>query len=332
MEMDGTPGVREIADRLYMITLPMPFRLEHVRIYALLEDRRINLFDTGGNFPGTMTLFERLLGQLGCAVQDVRRIFLSHFHADHCGIAGLIKKKSGATIFMSETDYGTIRSFDQEELRLERFSRFAMEQGLDAQTISRLSGFFHTFKGITYPFQVDKFLKDGEEWSIGGKTVNVVATPGHTRGHCSFFIPEDGILIAGDDILPHITPNLSPDLLAPEFRPLKSFLESLEKIRRLPVRKVYPAHGLPFTDLESRVEEIKVHHRERKALTLRALKDHPRTTSEVSGDIFGSDLPDFDKLLALNETYVHILELEDEGVVARYREGEKDYFIARERS
>jgi glyoxylase-like metal-dependent hydrolase (beta-lactamase superfamily II) len=320
------PGVKEIAGDLYRITLPMPFRLEHVSIYALLENGRIDVFDTGGNFPGTFKTLEGLLKGIGRSPRDVRRIFISHFHADHCGIAGLIKELSGGTVFMSEADFATIRSFEQEDLRLQRITAFCTEQGLDEKTVTMLGGLFKTFKGITYPFEADAFLRDGEVFAIGGRTVTILATPGHTRGHCSFFIPEEGILIAGDNILPHITPNLSPDLLAPDFRPLKSFMASLERIRTLPVRKVYPAHGGSFSDLALRVEEIKAHHRERKALTLKALEGRAKTTHDVSLDLFGSDLPDFDKLLALNETYVHLLELEDEGVIRRYREGGKDMF------
>jgi len=326
MKDELKPGVKEIAGDLYRITLPMPFRLEHVSTYALLENGDVSLFDTGGNFPGTFKTFETLLKGIGRSPRDVRRIFITHFHADHCGIAGLIKEASGGRIFMSETDFATIRSFEQEEIRLQRITAFCAEQGLDDKTVAMLAGLFKAFKGITCPFQADAFLRDGEAFAIGGRTIRVLATPGHTRGHCSFFIPEEGILIAGDNILPHITPNLSPDLLAPEFHPLKSFMVSLEKIRDLPVREVHPAHGPSFSDLALRVDEIREHHRERKALTLRALEVHAKTTCEVSMDIFGSDLPEFDKLLALNETYVHLLEFEDEGVIRRYREGGKDIF------
>lgn len=326
MTDDIKPGVKKIADHLYRITLPMPFRLGHVSVYALLEGKDINLFDTGGNFPGTFPVFEKLLSEIGGAVSDVRRIFISHYHADHCGIAGLIQKQSGGTVYMSETDFDTIRSFEQETLRIERFTAFCTEQGLDLKTVRMIAGLFKTFKGITAPFRADAFLKDGEAITVNGKTVKVLATPGHTRGHVSFFIPEEGLLIGGDHILPHITPNLSPDLLSPAFRPLRSFMASMDRIGRLPVREVHPAHGPSFSDLGARIEEIRLHHRERKGLALKALQSRPKTTAEVSVDIFGGDLPEFDKLLALNETYVHLVELEDESTIRQYREGETFLF------
>jgi hypothetical protein len=78
---------------------------------------------------------------------------------------------------------------------------------------------------------------------------------------------------------------------------------------------VYPAHGDPFPDLPKRVDEIREHHAERTQLIIEALQGKEKTAFEVSGDIFGTELPEFDQFLALNETYVHLVELMDKGVV-----------------
>jgi hypothetical protein len=83
---------------------------------------------------------------------------------------------------------------------------------------------------------------------------------------------------------------------------------------------VYPAHGDAYPDLAKRVDEIREHHAERTQLIVEALRGKEKTAFEVSGDIFGEDLPEFDQFLALNETYVHIVELMDKGAV---RSGER---------
>ncbi len=319
-------GVREIADNLFMITLPMPFRLQHVNVYALAENGRLVLFDTGPNFPETLPALDESLKGISRSVADIGCVLITHFHADHCGIAGRIQEQSHGKVCMSQIDDGVVHAFADSDLRLQRISEFCLEHGLDRKTIETLAGFFRDFKEITYPFRTDCFLADGEEIRLGNKTVRVIATPGHSRGHISFFIPGDGILLAGDNVLPHITPNLSPDIMEPSFRPLKSFMQSLDRIGTLPVRLVCPAHGSPFPDLKSRLDAIREHHRERKALTLRALGERPKTCHEVSIDVFGKDLPDFDKLLALNETYVHLIELEEESLIKRTREGGVVFF------
>jgi glyoxylase-like metal-dependent hydrolase (beta-lactamase superfamily II) len=154
---------------------------------------------------------------------------------------------------------------------------------------------------------------------VGDTEFRAIATPGHTRDHVSYYFVKEGLLLSGDHVLPEITPNLSPDLFSPGFRPLRSFLDSLSRIEALPAQKVYPAHGDPFSNLAERIEEIKTHHAVRKGLAYESVKRGPRTTFEVSRDIFGNDLPDFDRFLALNETYVHLIELVHEEAVEEQR-------------
>jgi len=204
---------------------------------------------------------------------------------------------------------------NRHEDLIERASSFYLPLGLPQKALDNLIKLMAVFRKATIPFRLDSRLEPHEKITLGSRTFEVIPAPGHTAGQMCFFFPDEAILLAGDHILPDITPNLSPDIFRLEYRPLKSFLESLDAIRDLPVRMVYPAHGDPFPDLPKRVEEIREHHAERTQLIVAALQGEEKTAFEVSGVIFGSDLPEFDQFLALNETYVHIVELMDSGVV-----------------
>jgi glyoxylase-like metal-dependent hydrolase (beta-lactamase superfamily II) len=309
---------REIAEGLYMITLPMPFRLRYVNVFAALDDEQgLTLIDTGPNLAGVFPALEAALAQIGWSVEACRRILITHYHADHCGLAGLIAGLSGAEIFLSEIESQTIRTFADEGWHFGRLRRFGLENGLDAGTLETVARAFLAFRTATSPFTATGALTDGQEMTAGGRSMRVVSTPGHSRGHVSLYLPEERLLIAGDHVLPHITPNLSPDLVEPGFRPLRSFLGALERVGSLPVAMVYPAHGEPFPDLGGRIAQMRDHHCERKGLALAALADGPRTAEGVSRSIFGADLPPFDRLLALNEAYVHLIELEAEAAIRR---------------
>ena len=96
--------IEKIAENFYMITLPMPFRLKHVHMFAVVHDGSVSLFDTGMNTPETFSMLEESLKSIGRGIRDVDRIFITHFHTDHCGIAGRIQEISGAAIAMSEMD------------------------------------------------------------------------------------------------------------------------------------------------------------------------------------------------------------------------------------
>ena len=308
--------IQKIADSFYMITLPMPFRLEHVNVFLIVHDKEAALFDTGLNIRGTLPGLEASLASMGLSIENIGQIFLTHFHADHCGVAGLIKERSGAIIHMSEEGKRHIERMKDGDLIVKRMREVLCRHGLPEKTLDFIAKMFGYFKKATIPFDVDEILKPRKIYETCGKTFEAIPTPGHANGHNCFYFGNENILLSGDHVLPDITPNLSPDLFDSDFRPLDAFLSSLDRVKRLPVEMVCPAHGAPFSNLRGRVNEIKEHHRERKGLVLEAIrKEQRKTTFQISLDIFGENLSEFDKFLATNETYAHIIELLNEGRV-----------------
>src|SRR5207253_326564 len=79
----------------------------------------------------------------------------------------------------------------------------------------------------------DGWLDHGDRVAVGARTLEVVATPGHTRGHVVLRDEAAGVLFAGDHVLPHITPSLGYER-CPEPSPLRSYLQSLRLVRDLP--------------------------------------------------------------------------------------------------
>jgi glyoxylase-like metal-dependent hydrolase (beta-lactamase superfamily II) len=318
--------IKEIAGDFYMITLPMPFRLEHVNVYALVHDGRLTLFDTGLNTPETFTTLEAGLKHIGRSIHDIDRIFITHRHGDHCGLAARIKAASGAIILMSDVDHEFVRIAEDQDRLIAELRSFYVRHGLGDEALALLGSIFRSFSKMIGTFPLDHALRPGEIYTVGNRFCEVIAAPGHSRGQVCFFFRTEGILLAGDHILPDITPNLSPDLFQTDFRPLECFLSSLTQMQRLPVTTVYPAHGRPFTNFVERISEIKEHHRERKGLTLASVRGGRKSTFEVSVDIFGKNLPEFDQYLALNETYVHLVELIHEGLVQEEIEDNRCFY------
>ena len=319
--------MEKIADDFYMLTLPMPFRLGHVHAFLLVHDGAVTMFDTGLNTPETFLHLERSLQRLGKSIGDIRRILISHYHIDHCGLAGRIQDVSGATICMSERSRPFLLMRNQEDYRfVEEIKAFSSSHGLPAKAVDFVIGLLQTFKKAGSACTINEFISAEQMEIIGGKQVYILPTPGHTHDHLSFFFPGERLLLSGDHVLPEITPNLSPNMFARDFRPLQSFLASLSRVEELPAAMVYPAHGRPFADLKGRIAVIRTHHDIRKDLTLKAVQEAPKSAFAVSRNIFGSELNEFDQFLALNETYVHLLELTHEGLIEeRCSDGEITY-------
>jgi len=295
----------------------MPFRLEHIHVFALIHDGKVTLFDTGMNIPATYSSLEKSLNALDRSITDIDSIFITHFHGDHCGIAGRIKELSGAVIHMSETGEQILHNNGQEEVLARKIETFYTEQGLPKNEVALLIELFRQFRKATIPFEIDELLDFNKTYRVGDAEFTALSTPGHTRDHVCYYFGASGILLAGDHVLPDITPNLGPDLFMPTFRPLKSFITSLSAIEDLAVAGVFPAHGAPYTDLKGRIAEIKDHHVERKNLIYDSVQKGKKTAFQISQDIFGTDLDQFDRFLALNETYVHLIELLHEGLIKR---------------
>lgn len=312
--------MEEIHDNLYMITLPMPFRLMHVHAFIAVDGDEVTLIDTGLNTSETFIRLEESLRRIGRAIGDIRRIFITHYHIDHCGMAGRLQDISGARIYMSGRGRPFIMVRDGDEPRfMDRIRGFCRTHGLPEKTIDFIAGMFLAFKKGGSFFRSYDSPPGAEKYIVGGREMEAIPTPGHTHDHVSFYFPQMRILLAGDHVLPEITPNLSPDLFDPEFRPLQSYLDSLALMEALPVAKVYPSHGQPFTNLRGRIEEIQEHHQVRKRITYESVQRGPKTAYVVSQDIFGPELPEFDQFLALNETYVHLIELIGEGLIREER-------------
>lgn len=85
--------IETIRPDFYRITLPMPFRHRHVHVYALVHSGRVAVLDTGMNYDGTYDDMDRALQDIGKMMSDIDRIFPTHFHTDHCGIAGKYSRR-----------------------------------------------------------------------------------------------------------------------------------------------------------------------------------------------------------------------------------------------
>lgn len=313
--------ITEISDNFYCITLPMPFRLKHVHIYALVQEKEAVLFDTGFNISGSYEMLEHDLESIGLSIKSIRDIFITHTHTDHCSMASLIQGKSGAKIHLSRAAYEFYRNYFQAALLERQGKLFYSLHGMSPKEIEAVFAVFGAMRQILGEFKADTYLQQNEIREFGERKFEVIFTPGHAIGHVCFFFRKEGLLLSGDHILPQITPNLSPDVFNDNFHPLKSFLDSLEVIEALPIKRVYPGHGIFFTGLKERLEEIRKHHKERTQLIINCLNAKPKTTYTISQEIFGRSLPDFDKFLALNETYVHLLELKLNGTIREIMDG-----------
>lgn len=325
--------ITEIADNLYRITLPMPFRLRHVHAYALVDGGNVTLFDTGMYMPGAFERLEADLQSIGRSIENISDIYLTHVHTDHCGMSGAIQAKSRVRIHLSEFAHQVHQHFQQGEYLIAQARLFYARHGMSARDVEAVIEEIEDMKSRIPQFAADTFLQENEIRRCGDRFFEVIFTPGHAAGHICFFFREEGLLLAGDHVLPYIAPSLSPNIYDEVFQPLKSYLASLTVIGKLPIAAIHPGHGNSLTgaSIEERIREIRTHHALKKQALLKIINNQPRTTYAICGEMIGTaaaNWDDWEKFMALNETYVYLQELKRDGVIQEIMMNQVLFFTA----
>ncbi len=149
-------------------------------------------------------------------------------------------------------------------------------------------------------------LSDGD---VLHGTWRALHTPGHTRGHVTFLHEHTGALLAGD-----MVSTLSTIVIDPPEGDMAVYLASLERLRDLGPRTLFPAHGSPTLGAVAKLDEYLAHRREREAKVVDALAS-PGTLDEVTARAY-DDVPPFMLPVAARSCLASLEKLHREGRVA----------------
>jgi glyoxylase-like metal-dependent hydrolase (beta-lactamase superfamily II) len=254
------------------------------------------------------------LADAGIALDDVRRVFVTHLHPDHIGMAGTLEL-AGAEVLMHGPELrNASRMWSRDHSMVDEtyawFERHGMPRDVDE---GMRASWIEMGKAVDAIERVTA-AADGEEVELGGRPVRLKWTPGHTDYHAVLIDGAERVLFSGDHVLPRITSNVG---LYPYSRddPLGDFLDALRAVRSLPVTRVLPAHGDPFDDLAGRVDQILAHHDDRLRATLDALGDEERDAYTICRRLFPILRSAHEERFALAETLAHLRYLERRGKV-----------------
>ncbi|MGW2564018.1 MBL fold metallo-hydrolase [Streptomyces sp. NPDC001514] len=275
------PQVTEHGGGVWSLQVPIPDNpLGHTLVHVLETDRGPVLVDTGWDDPASWTALTEGLTALGTSVADIHGVVITHHHPDHHGLSGQVREASGAWIAMHAADTDVVRRTREarpgawlDYLAGKLATVGAPEEHLAPLRAARDSGRMRTLPGLRAALP-DREIVPGELLDLAGRRLRAIWTPGHTPGHVCLHLEEDhpanlpgrGRLFSGDHLLPGISPHIGlyedPDD-STVTDPLGDYLDSLERVGRLGVAEVLPAHQHAFTDAPARVRELLAHHEAR---------------------------------------------------------------------
>ena len=313
--------VIEVAPGVRWLRMPLPFALNHINLWLLDDGDGWAIVDTGISSTETKALWERIFAA-ALEGRRITRLIVTHYHPDHIGLAGWLCERLGVELWMTDTEwrFGYERSRATGDgihpLIAEMYRRVGMAgDALTKVGIARGSH-YHTRVGPVPG--LGHRLVDGMVLGIGGRTWRVVVGRGHAPEHACLHCPELDLLIAGDQVLPKISPNVSLWPMDADSDPLGSFLATLEKLRGAVAGTslVLPSHDLPFYGLHTRLQQLSDLH-EGRLRQIEAACAHPRSTAELMPVLFTRTLDQHQLGFAVGETLAHLVHATQTGRINR---------------
>lgn len=323
---------QRIAEDLWRLDVPLVGNpLKNLNSYLITGERSL-LIDTGFRQEPCREALERQLAEIGVD-RDRMDIFLTHLHSDHTGLAPEFIRP-GCRIYISRVDCPWMLGFNGEEVWRE-MNREYIGEGFTQAEMEELWDINPAKTAGPADYEGYCVLDDGDQLTYGGHTLRCILTPGHTPGHLCLYEPDARWLFAGDHVLFHITPNICRWSGVPDS--LGDYLDSLNKVRELPVDLLLPAHREETGDLRARAEELAAHHAHRIGNALTAVRETPGLTAyEIAGRMAWSircrnwaEFPLTQKFFAVGEALAHLDYLTVRGQVRRRWNGTNyQYFAA----
>ena len=154
-------------------------------------------------------------------------------------------------------------------------------------------------------------LGDGDVVRSGRLSLQALHTPGHAPDHLAFWMEADRVLFTGDLIL-----GRGSSMVTYPEGDVAAYLRSLERVRGLRPRMLFPGHWDPVSDAAAKIEEYHAHRLERERQVVAELERGPGTAAELTRRVYGPEVTDERLLTAAEMTLrAHLRKLVEEGRV-----------------
>ncbi len=301
--------IRQLADDLFWFRFTLPFRLNHINLFALETTEGWLLLDCGINTESNAKQWPAILTQLQ-AQKPIAGIIVSHHHADHVGYVGTLAGITDAPVFMGAREYeeaALLLDYSDKEaadISGDAYANFGLSN-IDIDHRRDRGNYFRSLVGDLPQVQI---IQSGHGFQTIAGTWKVRFDAGHSPGHMSLMDHARHLYICVDFLLPRISPNISVALRNPDHDVLADYLSYLEEMRRLDDKwLVIPGHDWPFYGGAPRALELIAHHETRLGQLLDA--GRPLTTRGAMELLFPFELTDHEIYFASCEARAHLNHL-----------------------
>jgi glyoxylase-like metal-dependent hydrolase (beta-lactamase superfamily II) len=323
----------EVAEGVFLLALPLGIhRIPSVNTYLFVDPAGDTLVDCGiyadggaaedGTVDDGTGAVGDALASCGRTFDDLGRLIITHAHIDHYGIAGEVVRRSGAELWMhAQTDLDRAK-YAHPDSAVDRRTLMLADHGLLGETLTAaatgLRDWIPVMPSIGQP---TARVHGGEKFEAGGRSWEILHTPGHSPGHICIWSADDRLLCSGDHLLKSISPPVTFERgFEPD--PMGSYLESLRLVEQLEPALVLPGHGETFTDGAARAATIAEGKRRRLGRVLASIESSRRTVTELATDLYPRPLKGAQLHFVMAEILAYLAYLEARGQAERVRASE----------
>jgi len=311
------------------IELPTPFPVGPVNTYLLQQEDVNVLVDCGPKTNEAQQSLLAGLGNLGLQPQDITAVVLTHGHVDHVGLCGFLQAQGALVCAHPGVQTWLSPGGRWDEYRKDFYSRYYAEMGMTKEDMERAFHELSLFAHWNDRSVVNEFLREGDVLPFL-PNFEVVEVPGHAQAAIALWDRDSGELVVGDQLLPHISSNafVEPVMTAARGREadythsLLDYRKNLQYLATLPVKKVYPGHGDPFTDAGALIAKRFHSQARRREEILTLLRQRPMATAYDIAAIYFAHRNNQPTLI-LSETlgYLDLLQTEGSARSVRTEDG-----------
>jgi len=239
------------------------------------------VFDPGSPYEDEQAALHEFVKELTDEGRRLREVVLTHHHPDHVGGVERLREQLGGGV--------------------------------------RVAAHRLTAEVLEGQVRVDRLIEDGDVVELEGDPsirLRAMHTPGHTRGHLSFYDERAGALLTGDNIV-----GVGSVLIDPEEGSVRDYLSTLERYRRLPrLVALFGGHGPAVGSPAAKIDEYVEHRLKRERDVLAAVREGASSPQEIVALAYKDVHPRM-HALAARAVLAHLIKLEEDGLVARDEEG-----------
>jgi glyoxylase-like metal-dependent hydrolase (beta-lactamase superfamily II) len=287
----------EVAPGVHWVRMPLPYALNHINLWVLDDAHGWAIVDTGVRTEDTVAAWRELFAQAPDR-RPLTRVFVTHMHPDHIGMAGWLTRKFGVRLWITRLEYLSCRVTVSDTGReappdgIEFYRRAGWGEAAIENYRARFGNFGKHIHALPDSY---RRLTDGETVRIGAHDWRVIVGHGHSPEHACLHCPELKLLISGDQVLPRISSNVSVYPIEPDADPMADWLASLAKLKREVPDDVLvlPAHNECFRGLHARLDWL-ARGQEVSLQRLRRTLAEPRRAVDVFPALFARSISESD--------------------------------------